>query len=430
MYRCIAEGQNVIKRVQIQNFKSLHDVTVDLGPFTVLVGKNGAGKSSFLQALQVLSWLVRHRSINDALDAHGLNYSELVHLKTSGSTMIWNLEVTVPDPASNENHVDASIQVVLAKRRHVRVVAEFVMPPESFDRPVGQPVSDNRFLLGRSGRRLMIAQENGHRIRYENVSLPHSILLDVAERSAEFPVLSAIAAELGGFMHYEIWGPEFLRKASVGNAAVLAERGENLPSVLHGLRAKRPEDFRGLIAELQQAYPWLDSIEFKRLGEGRFALSFLEKTTDKRKRRVRYQPSQVSDGFLRLLALTTLKYQTARPGIIGFEEPENGMHPGMLQEAVKRLRDIAAAGTQVIVTTHSPFLLQYVLSEESGGDPEKELRLVWRSEKDGRTVIRPPKKELLDKARKQGIGIGELWSMLLDESKMSAPPVPEPEGRR
>ena len=430
MYRRIAEGQNVINRIRIRNFKSLHDVTVDLGPFTVLVGRNGAGKSSFLQALQVLSWLVRHRSINEALDAHDLNYSELVHLKTSGSTMTWCVEVTIPDPMAGENSVTAYVLVRLAKRRHAYVQFELVLPPEFVDKNLDEIRAESRFWAGRAGKTVMLAEENGHSISYQNVSLPHSILLDVAERAKEFPVLSTIAGEVAGFMHYEIWGPEFLRKPSAGNAAVLAERGENLPSVLHGLRAKRPEDFRKFIGELQQAYPWLDSIEFRRLGEGSFALSFLEKATDKRKRRVGYQPSQVSDGFLRLLALSTLKYQAGRPGIIGFEEPENGMHPGMLQEAVKRLRDVAAAGTQVIITTHSPFLLQYLMSEESGGDPEKELRLVWRGTKDGRTVIRPPKKELLGKARRQGIGIGELWSMLLDESKMSAPGASRSEGGR
>ena len=97
------------------------------------------------------------------------------------------------------------------------------------------------------------------------------------------------------------------------------------------------------------------------------------------------------------------------------------MHPGMLLESVKRLRDVAKAGTQVIVTTHSPLLLQDVLSEAVAGDPEKELHLVWR-DRQGRTVIRPPKPEILNQAAAQDIGLGELWSMMLDEKAMAAPP--------
>ena len=75
----------------------------------------------------------------------------------------------------------------------------------------------------------------------------------------------------------------------------------------------------------------------------------------------------------------------------------------------------------MIVTTHSPFLLQYLLAEDRGGDPGSELRLVLRGT-DGCTVIRPPDPEVLRKARAQGIGVGELWTMLLDESRMAKPP--------
>jgi hypothetical protein len=126
----------------------------------------------------------------------------------------------------------------------------------------------------------------------------------------------------------------------------------------------------------------------------------------------------VSDGFLRLLALTTLKYQSGSVSVLGYEEPENGMHPGMLRESVNRLRDIAARGTQVIVTTHSPFLLQYMLSEQYGADPQSELKLVWR-DPDGCTNIAPPDVDSLVRARKQGIGIGELWGLLLDEKSFA-----------
>ena len=77
MYPPIAEGHSVIDRILIRNFKSLHEVAVELGPFTVLVCKNGAGKTSFLQALQMVSWLVRFRSINDALEKHELSYGQL-----------------------------------------------------------------------------------------------------------------------------------------------------------------------------------------------------------------------------------------------------------------------------------------------------------------------------------------------------------------
>lgn len=406
----------MIRHIRIRNFKSLHDVEVELGPFNVLIGQNGAGKSSFLHAIQVLSWLVRHRSINDALTTNGLSYSELVYLKSTDSTIHWDVALRVADPKDKGQSFDSQITISVAKRRYVYVTGEVVRPPGMGP---GEAVSKGAFGVARI-KRQMVAFDGDRHFSYENVSLPHSVLLDASEKAQRFPRLNAIAKELAGFLHYEIWGPELLRRASGGTGSSLAERGDNLPSVLHTVRSRDPDRFSRLVAELRSAYPWLDSIEIRRLGEGRFALSFLERVGDKRKRRVRYQPSQVSDGFLRLLALTTLKYQPTPASILGYEEPENGMHPGMLIESVRRLRDIAASGTQVIVTTHSPFLLQYMLSEDAGGDPRKELKLVWRGT-DGRTVVRAPDPKVLEKARAQGIGVGELWTMLLQESEMAEP---------
>lgn len=412
----------MINRIRIRNFKSLQDVSVELNQFNVLIGQNGAGKSSFLQALQVLAWLVRYGSINEALVANGVAYSELVYLRASNSTIQWNIELEVSDPSNPERTIAAVVDLRLSKRKHVLVSAEFVYPRELKDAPIDKVLNNAKFFLGRSGRKTMIAQELGDPIIYENVTLAHSLLRDVRDKAEQFPILARIADSLGAFMHYEIWGPEFLRQPSTGGSLILSERGQNLPSVLHTLKTRFPDRYRNLVVEMQRAYPWLDSMEIKRLGEKQFALSFLEKAADKRKRRVKYQPSQVSDGFLRLLALTMLKYQPAVVATLGYEEPENGMHPGMLLESVKRLRAVAKAGTQVIVTTHSPLLLQDMLSEEVEGDPEKELHLVWR-DKQGKTVIRPPRPKILKRAAAQDIGLGELWSMMLDEEAMAAPPL-------
>ena len=266
----------------------------------------------------------------------------------------------------------------------------------------------------------MYAKEGEQEISYRNVTLPHSVLLDVALRPDKFPVLSAIARQIGGFLHYEIWGPEFLRAPSTGVSAVLSERGQNLPSVLNALRSRDPDAFKCVESEIRSVYPWLQSIEITHPAHRTLGLSFLEAPgVGKRKRLLRYQPSQVSDGFLRLLALTMLKYQKGAVSAIGYEEPENGMHPAMLRRSVALLREIAKSGTQVIVTTHSPFLLQYLLSEDGGGDPENELKLVLRG-KEGDTDIRPPDPQVLGKARAQGVGVGELWGMLLGEDKMAA----------
>ena len=56
----------MLKRIHIKGYKSLHDLEVELGPFCVLFGPNAAGKSNFLDCLQLLSRIVQSRTLKDA----------------------------------------------------------------------------------------------------------------------------------------------------------------------------------------------------------------------------------------------------------------------------------------------------------------------------------------------------------------------------
>ena len=54
-----------LKRMRVQNFRSLKDVTIDVGAHTALIGGNGAGKSSVLKALQAFYSTLRKLPSDD-----------------------------------------------------------------------------------------------------------------------------------------------------------------------------------------------------------------------------------------------------------------------------------------------------------------------------------------------------------------------------
>ena len=71
---------------------------------------------------------------------------------------------------------------------------------------------------------------------------------------------------------------------------------------------------------------------------------------------IRDRPSWLlSDGTLRLLALTLLAYGEDRSGSYLIEEPENGIHPKLLKSVFQSLSSVHNA--QIFMTTHSPVLL-------------------------------------------------------------------------
>jgi len=72
----------------------------------------------------------------------------------------------------------------------------------------------------------------------------------------------------------------------------------------------------------------------------------------------------LSDGTLRFAALVAALFQPVKPKLICIEEIENGMHPARLRLVLELLRAFVANGTQVIVTTHAPWLLAWLSKEE------------------------------------------------------------------
>ncbi len=242
--------------------------------------------------------------------------------------------------------------------------------------------------------------------------------------SKNFPVLCQVARHFMDYVHYEIWGPENLRDPSRSRKSApygtvgtngLGKRGEDLPTLLAQIRENQ-EHWQELLSELQEAYPGIQQIQIRQgLEAGELGLLFAERPRPSSSVLL-YRPSQMSDGFLRLLALLAIKYQPEPLALLGYEEPENGLHPTALDDCMRHLKGIARKGTQVIVTTHSPYLLNHLLEDEA--EPRAELKLVWR-DKHGKTTIASPDPDKVEKARRQGFGVGELWGMLLNEKELA-----------
>lgn len=106
---------------------------------------------------------------------------------------------------------------------------------------------------------------------------------------------------------------------------------------------------------------------------------------------------QISDGTLRFLAhlLVLLSPKSEIPSLACFEEPENFTHPRLLQLLAQVLKK---AETQVIVTTHSPYFVDFV-------DPE-DLVIIEKAE--GKTLQKRPSKQELEEFLKD-FSLGELW---------------------
>lgn len=422
----------MFQHVTIKNFKSLLDTGTELAGFNVLVGNNGAGKSSFLRAIGFMTSLTSHDSVNAVLDDRGTSFNDLVSLRAAKRSMEFRARVVLPASGAHGD-IDAFVSMVVRKRRFCYVASEQIVP---WDKR-GVDLTDKDavalpYAISRVGKERMIAAEGGRTIRVENSVFSHSLLLDVMRRrqlsigtdqtvkvTSAFPILGAIGRSMSRYVHFEIWGPEKLRHACRRRPGLrLGGDGGYLASSIWNLRRHHSDSFNALLTEMRRAYPWLSDIEIREFPNSSLGLVFVEKSAlVRRAQNKKYNPNQVSDGFLRMLALSAIRHSPHLYSTVAFEEPENGLHPSMIGRSARMLREIAASGTQVIVTTHSPLFLTEVFSECSAKRVCDELRLIKRG-KDGATSIERAKPSIIQDAIDQGLGIGELWALLLGEEQL------------
>lgn len=186
------------------------------------------------------------------------------------------------------------------------------------------------------------------------------------------------------------------------NATRLSRTGHNL----HNILATIPRSLQTELAvEYCKAVPVYKDIFLRPLHSGQHRIVFQDRWADN----AIYEPSEVSDGSLLVLAYLLIRYQTDFPEILTIEELERGVHPYLLQYLVKLLRDLSKGignhpPVQILIATQSPELLKYV-------EPE-EVRFLDRNPADGSVVIReaPVTKPEWEKAfQEYERSLGDAW---------------------
>ena len=149
-----------------------------------------------------------------------------------------------------------------------------------------------------------------------------------------------------------IWSPEnaCALENPVEEVRRIGPMGEGLAAFLNTLKSSAPKQFRALEKALHALVPNVNGIDVKVNDYGEAEICLKENGSEVSAR-------LLSDGTLRLLGLLALTGAADGPALVGFEEPENGVHPGRIDLIAGFLNTRRMTGqTQFIVTTHSPIL--------------------------------------------------------------------------
>ncbi|HYI09002.1 MAG TPA: AAA family ATPase [Thermoanaerobaculia bacterium] len=321
----------LVERVSLRSYRSIGECDVALRPLTVIVGRNGSGKSNFLGSLHFLSDALSS-SLEHAIRARG-GIKAITH-KRQGPP----LRIEVSFRATQH-----SITYLLELDKGL-VTREELM--------IRNPDGSQFARYVRSGRKLVAHTEEG---RLEPVpAVLHDRLVLVA--------LSGMPQFRGAFdllssMRFYRLNPESMRVLQdPDEGEVLRSDGSNIASVWRRLRTHEPELARRLTQYLNVIVPEIQSVHPFDLGT-KETLHFHQRSGG---RELTFAASDVSDGTLRVFgALVASRQGHGRATLVAIEEPETALHPGAIAALMDALHE-ASMDTQIIVTSHSPDVLDHV----------------------------------------------------------------------
>ncbi len=385
----------MITRIEALNYRCLRQVSQPLVPFTVLVGPNASGKSTFLDVVAFLGRLVAD-GLDAAIDERTQNFQDLVWGRT-GTQFALAIEARIPDEVrqllaeSRYNTIRYEVLVLLNPKAQTTNVAERVLLKayKSFDEPRSSDDADfvfsNDHVIGftiNEGQPVLVkglAKDSNDRIetiRLNDYFIPEtqiykgiervtnsqrfrfgprkSALANLPDDPTNFPATTWLKNLLTDGIQQMTLNSEALRRPSPpGRGRRFRADGSNLPWVVEDLATRDATRFAAWIAHLQTALPDLTGIRTVEREEDRHRYLMLRYGAN-----LEVPSWSVSDGTLRLLALTLPAYLPDLAGVFLIEEPENGIHPRAIETALQSLTSVYDA--QILLATHSPVVLSLV----------------------------------------------------------------------
>jgi predicted ATPase len=363
----------MIKRVWAKNYRSLANVDVSLEPLTVLVGHNGSGKSNFVDVLRFIYDAFRLGLDAAVVDRHGMSTLRRWSAKGRPYDVEVGLSISTRDFQSTYGFALGS-----ERRGEYRVKRETC---------------------------LVNVIENGGQTHFETengrwVTRPPGMTPPIQTGTLVLPLIGTTEPYkrlydwVTGTSFYNIYPNTLEEPQKPANPYPLDEHGANLASTLRELQRSKSDLLPALENAIHAVIP--DAIDFQVRQVGGYLVTRLRHAISDDTRAL-FELSQESDGTLRMLGILAALYQDPPRTLIALEEPELTIHPGALSLLWEEIEE-AAGRSQIIITTHSPDLLDMCRAEY--------LRVVEKIE--GETFIDPIEDSQKDAIQERLFAPGEL----------------------
>jgi predicted ATPase len=414
-----------IEGIRVKNFRALRDVTLGrlwnqqksepLTPMTVVIGKNGVGKSTLFDVFGFLADALKF-GVEEACDLRGRGGFEKI--RSQGQSGAIEFEVYYKEernarPITYEIFINAdnSGRPFVQKER---------LRQRRKNQTSGWPFS---FLILENGKGIVWKGETEgiDENKKEFVDFDDFFKTFLKEESKETEVVELAdkrklgIATLGSLKQHsrislfrqfiEGWylsyfDPNSARSLPLaGPQKHLNIKGDNIGNVVQFMEREHKDRFKKVLDRIAKKIPGVDKIDTDKTADGRLLLRFNDKGF-----KDPFYAQQMSDGTLKVFAYLLLLEDPTPPPFLCIEEPENGLYHKLLETLAKEFREHATGrkgGSQVFITTHQPYLVDALEPNE-----------VWILEKgaDGFSAIRRASDdELVKNMVAEGLPLGGLW---------------------
>ncbi len=379
----------MLRRLKVQGYKSLVDIEISLSPLTVIFGPNAAGKSNLLDSVSLLARVVTSENLDEAFTRHRGSPLEAFTFSTGGMEELlargqahFTFEADVEVSTEVEEYVRSEINrarrgltegmprsLVLNRRLRYRLTVE-ILTDSGHLRVMDERLEAMKSDWSRDASRHPFIWREGteQRIRLRREGQGHPIYealgqdRPVASKRLyppHYPHVFAFREELARWRAYFLEPSAMRAETPLKELLVLPSNGSDLAAFYHTLKTSHPKRYGSFERTLRGVVSTADAVRVEPDKTGVLKLEVDESGIPMSSR-------VVSEGTLRVLGLLAITNPLEPLSLVGYEEPENGIHADRLSLVGRVLLSAAERGTtQYIINTHSPVLPEYFLGEEA-----------------------------------------------------------------
>lgn len=371
-----------LSQVGFKNYKNLATVgAVNLNNLSILIGPNGSGKTNFIRLLKFLRDAVQNKSESPSVTAFDKAINDL-----GGDRA---LDASVHSPAAIEIDYSFALGNLPPYRHELQVLVKDghkkpIINRENLSQPQLSKPDDPFYFYQchnkQSGAGVVTYYSNppSKETKYQRinnvpvdelglVSIPR--LLENSnippERTPLYQVRRQIIDHVSNWQFFNANDMNLSEirtsESSLGPADIfLSPSGKNLPLVMDNLSQQHVEFDDMLTAETRKFLPW--TLKVRAARSGRLKLTVEWHMDFPQGRKEQFYLDEMSDGSVRMLCWATVLLSPELPSLLVIEEPEIGIHVSWLPVLASWIKK-ASSKTQVIISTHSPDLLDHFTDE-------------------------------------------------------------------